>query len=113
MPQDKPMRIRRASHNAQDKYFMCSRDTAQDKTLSYDALGMLGYLLSKPSDWMVQPSDLIREKCGRDKVYGTLNELIDSRYLERIYIRDKRGKVLSVEYVVYEEPFPENLEPSM
>lgn len=100
-------RIHRAKHDTENPYYIASRDTAQDKAISYDALGMLNYILSKPDDWDVQPTDLEREKCKRGKVYSILKELISNNYIERIYHRDDKQRVVMVEYVAHERPFIE------
>lgn len=100
-------RIHRAKHDKENPYYVASRDTSQDKTLSYDALGMLHYILSKPDDWDVQPSDLEREKCKRNKVYAILKELISASYIERIYHRDEKQRVKMVEYIAHEKPLIE------
>jgi DnaD/phage-associated family protein len=50
--------------------------------LSWEARGILWYLLSKPDDWQVRVSDLM-QNCGRDKVRNTLAELIRFGYLEK------------------------------
>lgn len=83
-----------------------ARATAQDETLSFAARGMLAYLLSKPSDWQVQIDDL-QQECGRDKVYGLIKELMQSRYVERKISRDERHRVKGVNYTVRECPLPE------
>lgn len=101
--------IRRARHNASDGYFLVSRITAQDKNLSMEALGTLIYLLSKPNDWIVKPTELVAHTgYGRDKIYRILNELIALRYIERIKTRDANNRVLSVDYIVHECPLPGN-----
>lgn len=92
-------------------YVTIRRETVQDETLSWEARGMLAYLLSKPLDWTVRPSQL-QQCCGRDKVYGILRELSEHGYVTRTDKRDANGRVLEVEYVVYEVaenplPFPE------
>lgn len=103
---DKTVRIRRADHNTENRYFMMLRATAQHRALSYEARGVLAYLLSKPNDWEVKVKDLQQEGCGRDKVYRILRELETFRYLTRELIR-VNGTVKGIEYVVYESPFPE------
>lgn len=65
---------------------------------------MLAYLLSKPSDWVVQPKALQGKGAGRDKVYNILKELIDQCYIQRDYTRSK-GVVTGVEYLVFERPY--------
>lgn len=102
-------RIHRAKHDTENPYYIAARSTAQDKTVSYDALGMLHYVLSKPDDWIIQPSDLEREKCKRSKVYAILKELIKAKYVERIYHRDDKKRVTLVEYVAHELPIAEKL----
>lgn len=92
-------------------YVTIRRETVQDETLSWEARGMLAYLLSKPLDWTVRPSQL-QQGCGRDKVYSILRELSEHGYVARTDKRDANGRVLEVEYVVYEAaenplPFPE------
>lgn len=101
-------RIHRAKHDTENPYYIASRQTSQDKAISYDALGLLHYLLSKPDDWVIQPSDLEREKCKRNKVYVILKELIKSTYIERIYHYDDKHRVKMVEYIAHEMPLVKN-----
>jgi len=103
---DSNIRIRRASHGLENPYFLVRRDTAQDDSLSWEALGLLVYVLSKPDDWSVRPADL-RQRCGRDKVYKILNELIQHRYVKRVESVDEKGRHLSTDYEIYESPLPE------
>jgi hypothetical protein len=98
--------IIRAAHNEQP-YFMMLRDVAQVTTLSYEALGMLCYLLSKPNDWEIHPEALAREHCGRDKAYRLLAELKKAGHIERQMIKDERNRIVRVEYLVHEKPLPE------
>lgn len=83
--------IRRSKHDKENPYMMLRRETAQNKGLSYEALGLLTYLLSKPDDWRVQIGDLQRGKkhgllthtAGRDKVRTLLDELCEKGYARR------------------------------
>lgn len=100
------VRVFRAVHDRDNPYFMTRRDTAQDKTLPYECLGLLNYVLSKPDDWEIMPGDLEREGCKKDRVYRILGELIKRRYIQRIGLR-KHGKFHSVVYNVYEQPYTE------
>lgn len=111
MSEAKKQTIRRADHTV-DLFYRSARATAQDKQISYDALGMLNYLLSKPDYWKVQPHDLERLACGRNKVYRILKELISSGYITRIIHKDDKGRTKEVEYIVYEvkQPLSENQE---
>lgn len=111
MTSEKKQTIRRANHTS-DPFYRAARATAQDKKISYDALGMLNYLLSKPDNWKVQPADLERTDCGRNKVYRVLKALIAAGYVQRIIHRDDKGRTIEVEYIVYElkQPLSENQE---
>lgn len=85
-------------------YFMLARSVAQNTNLSYEALGLLTYLLSKPGDWVVQPDTLMRAKSGRDKVYRLLRELIAAGHVEKRAHRGDHQRIVGVEYIVYEIP---------
>lgn len=85
-------------------YFMLARSVAQNTALSYEALGLLTYLLSKPGDWVVQPDTLMRVKSGRDKVYRLLRELIAAGHVEKRAHRGDHQRIAGVEYIVYEIP---------
>lgn len=103
MSKGKPNTIR-APRDKDHPYYATRRATAQDKKLSYEALGMLSYLLSKPADWEVMPDELVREGCGRDKVYRILKELKTKGYIARDRHQTPEGKFVWDDYRVYEIP---------
>ncbi|RIH82648.1 hypothetical protein [Calidithermus roseus] len=86
--------------------------TLNDARLSWEALGMLAYLVSKPTDWQVRVADLTRRPgSGRDRTYRILEELARNGYLERRQLKDARGRFTGREYLVHDEsqdPRPEN-----
>lgn len=97
-------RIRRATKNADNPYVMIRKATMEDERLSWEARGILGYVLSKPDDWSINVQDLIRRgPAGKHKIYKTINELIDYGYFERVQIRVD-GKIVRYEYIVHECP---------
>lgn len=106
--------IKRGKHDKQNPYFMMSRGTAQDRRLSYEARGMLAYLLSKPGDWEVRVDDLILDskkgegKAGSSKIYAILDELAECRYVKKSQkYQGQGGKWCWTPYEVYEEPYPD------
>jgi len=102
-------RIRRAPRDQHNPYFMMHQKTAQDEGLSFEARGLLAYLLSKPDDWKLNVSDLMRAgHCGRDKVRKILRELEERHYLEREQVKGEGGHFSHTEYWVYERPLTEN-----
>lgn len=92
----------RAPKNAQRPYVSTARCNPQNRQLSFEARGVLWYLLSKPDDWELQPKDLEQKGCGRDKVYRILKELIEAGHLVREEIRNSKGKITGYVYQVYE-----------
>lgn len=98
--------IKRAEHDKE--YFIMNRHTAQDKELSFEARGMIAYILSKKDGWEMQVHDL-KQKCAKGRVYRILDELIASRYLEpRTKYRDEKGHWQWTPYILHECPYPQN-----
>jgi len=94
------VRKRDESYTIMDPYFL------SDERISWKAKGLLGYLLSKPSNWRVFVSDLVkRSKDGKDAVYSALKELEAAGYIERAQTREN-GRITGYETVVYERPRP-------
>jgi len=76
--------IIRTPKDGSSPYVATSRAAAQDERLSFEARGLLWYLLSKPSDWKVVIGDLMKAgHCGRNRVYRILRELQTAGYLMR------------------------------
>jgi hypothetical protein len=97
----------RAQKDANHPYKSMCRATFEDGRLSWEARGMLGYLLVKPDDWRINVANLIKQSPGgRDRVYRILNELIEYNYIKRTEIR-REGKISGYEYAVYETPHTE------
>lgn len=99
--------IIRAAHGDQP-YFLMLRSVSQNTNLSYEALGLLCYLLSKPNDWQVHPETLVRFKTGYNRAYKLLAELRAAGHIERITHRDERNRITLIEYVVHEQPLHES-----
>jgi hypothetical protein len=96
----------RAPRDSEHAYLAISRALTQDRRLSFEARGVLAYLLSKPSDWIVRIQDLQKEGgCGRDRIYRILKELRDAGYLHRDQERQPNGLFIWGPYRVYEQPF--------
>jgi hypothetical protein len=80
------------THKARN-FTTVSNSMACDKSLSWEARGLLLYLLSRPDGWEVQRGDLINQSpAGRDKVQGILRELESAGYLVRWKERVQGGK---------------------
>lgn len=76
---------KRASRN----FTMICNQVYTDNQLSFQAMGMLSYLLSKPDDWEIRVAHLEKvtsgsaKKTGRDGVYKILKELIERGFCVR------------------------------
>lgn len=85
-----------------NRYFTVSNEPFNDKRLSWEARGMMGYLLSKPNDWTVQMSDLENQtEAGIYKVRAIFKELEEAGYVKRTKYRNEKG-LFEWETVVYE-----------
>ena len=84
-----------------------SNELINNNQLSYKALGILTYILSKPDDWEVYNSDLIREGIdGKESIRTGLLELKEKKYIQRYRVFNKRtGSVHHWETLVSETPF--------
>lgn len=98
--------INRAIHDTDHPFVMTRREAAQDTGLSYEATGMLVFLLSKPDDWKIIPQTLVRQDCNLKKVQRLFNELIVAGYMKRAAMRDELGRITEWTYQVFEEPQP-------
>jgi len=75
-----------------------------DERLSWEARGLMGYLLSKPDDWDVRLHDLTsRGPAGEFKIRRMLAELRTAGYIRRERISGPDG-TFSWITTVYESP---------
>ncbi len=102
--------ILRVQKDKNNPYVMMNKTFLEDPRLSFKAKGILAYVLSKPDNWQVRVSDLVkRSDDGETAVYSGLNELKQYGYLRKYPVRID-GKIHHWESVVYEIPTtPENL----
>jgi hypothetical protein len=86
------------------RYFSASNEPFNDKRLSWEARGLMGYLLSKPNDWEVRMSDLDQQgPAGTRKLRRMLAELRQYGYMNRIRTKLDNGK-FEWTTEVYESP---------
>ena len=92
------------NHSRSEQWLSAPRALLQDVNLSYEASGLLLYLLSKPPSWRVIPSTLVRSGCRRDKVYRILTELQNAQYIQCVRVWDHMHRRIRYEYHIYDEP---------
>lgn len=82
-----------------DKYFL------EDESISFEAKGILAYVLSKPDTWTIRKNDLVkRSKSGRTRIETALLELMAAGYLNWYQERTENGTFGEWVYDVYERP---------
>ena len=86
-------------------YTIVSNRIYQKNQLSWQAMGMLGYLLSKPDNWRVVVPELVSvtkdtyKQTGREGVYNIIKELRNKGYLKL-----KKNNDGTTDYEVFDEP---------
>ena len=89
-----------------ENYSVVPNNMLNDEGLDADCLAVMVYLLSKPNNWIVKPTNIQnRFKYGRDKTYRVINQLVKRQYIVREEHRTD-GKYTSFSYYVYDSPFP-------
>ena len=96
-------------------YTVISNKVYEKNQLSWQAMGLLGYLLTKPDNWQVMVAELVnvtkdtKKPTGREGVYNIINEL-----KEKGFISVRKNSDGSTDYTVYDEPIqsPNQAEPN-
>ena len=99
------MSIRRSPSPLRKNFTVLSNATLEDKRLSWEAKGLLAYLLSKPDDWHVNVKHhLVKESpsAKKDKVYTLLNELRKFGYADVEKVRDSGGEFSGTTWIIYD-----------
>ena len=110
------MSIIRTIHNKENPYAQLSKAVINDKNLSFKALGLWAWAMSKPNDWTFYVEQIAKERLeGKTAIYSAIDELMQQGYCLRLQHkeRDKNGKILfdSVEYYFFEyKPNTEEIE---
>ncbi len=88
-------------------YTVMSNHHLRDTGLSLKSKGLLSMMLSLPEDWNYTTRGLAKIcKEGMDSIGSALKELERAGYIVRNRLRDSKGKIVDVEYVIYETPHP-------
>lgn len=86
-------------------YTVMSNHHLRNKALSLKSKGLLSMMLSLPEDWNYTTRGLSKIcKEGTDSIGSALKELEQAGYIVRNRLRDSKGKITDVEYIIYETP---------
>jgi len=95
--------IRRSPSPIRKNFTILPNATLNDRRLSWEARGMLAYLLSKPDHWKVVPKALVNEtSAGKSVVYRILKELEEAGYITSEQKHADDGTFSEIERVVHE-----------
>ena len=76
-----------------------------DDNLSAKAKGILLYFLSRPDDWQIYTSEVVKHmNDGQKSINSGIQELIQTGYVIRTRKRKENGDFNGFEYLVYEKP---------
>ena len=88
-------------------YTVMSNHHLRNAGLSLKSKGLLSMMLSLPEDWNYTTRGLAKIcKEGTDSIGSALKDLERAGYIVRNRLRDSKGKIVDVEYVIYETPHP-------
>ncbi len=84
----------------------------ENPQLSWRAKGLLAYFMSRPDDWQIQSSDLLKRSTeGRLAVRRAMKELRDAGHAVLRQVRSDNGsRAIGREWCIYEEPISERQE---
>ena len=92
-------------------YTVMSNHHLRNKELSLKAKGLLSQMLSLPEDWDNTLAGLsLINKESIDAIRTAIWELEKTGYITRRQGRDERGKMTAIEYTIYEQPQPPELD---
>ena len=92
-------------------YTVMSNHHLRNKDLTLKAKGLLSQMLSLPEDWdytLAGLSHINRESI--DAIRTAVWELEKAGYITRRQGRDEKGKMTAIEYTIYEQPQPPELD---
>ncbi|HDA7198221.1 TPA: phage protein [Staphylococcus aureus] len=76
-----------------------------DSNLSAKAKGILLYFLSRPGNWQIYTTEVVKHmNDGQKSINSGVQELMDNKYVHRIQKRAENGVFKGFEYLVYEKP---------
>jgi hypothetical protein len=93
-----------------NRFTLVNNELIEDRRLSFKAMAVLVYILSKPDNWQAKATELSeRFNCGRDAILSALKEIEGAGYLKRVKRQSDRG-FFEWQHIVFDVPANE---PSM
>lgn len=90
-------------------YTVIPNDVLKRPDISWQAKGLLSYLLSLPEDWVVYKEELnMHSSDGRHCTRSAFMELEEKGFILSVDVRNEKGHFKGRNYIVYEVPTFEN-----
>ena len=97
--------IYRVCKNRDNPYVMLNKGFFEDPFISLKSKGLLGYLLSKPDNWIIYREEILKHCTdGKDSLQTAINELKRTGYLKVVPERNEKGEVIKWVTLVFETP---------
>lgn len=100
--------------NIKSNFTIVNNTILTDRNLDIKLRGLLITMISLPPNWNFSIAGLQKIlPDGRDAIASALKKLEQFGYLTRTTIRNEKGKIIDIDYTIYDEPcfaFKENLQ---
>ena len=91
------------------RYATIPNDILNDDSISLKAKGLYAYLQSKPDNWRFSTDRMSQSlKEGKEAIKTALHELEKTHYLQRISVKNNKGRWDGYDYILYDVPYTEN-----
>jgi predicted transcriptional regulator len=89
-----------------NNYSIINNEFIFNKNMSLKAKGLLCHILALPNDWTLYVEEVSKwHRDGKSSIYSAFKELTANGYMKREQIRDKAGKIIKWEYIIFEKPY--------
>lgn len=89
---EKTGNVFRCPHDSEHPFTIIANSLLRDAYLSFEALGLLCYLLSHSSKWRTRRSVICKERgIGKDKLKRLFDELITKGYMKMVWFNGENG----------------------
>ena len=77
-----------------------------ESDLTFNAIGIYCTIIKmkNANGWKVYQSTLVSDKNGRTKVMNGMKELIEKGWIEKVQLRDEKGRLNGVKYIIRSMP---------
>lgn len=97
--------LKRSKSKLNKNFSIVSNKIIQNKNISFEARGLLVFLLSLPDDWVLHKTWIMKEYgIGKHKLTKMFKELEDNGYFASFDMIVEKGRFKGKNYIVYEEP---------